>query len=172
MPTDALAPQIQKMFDFEARCSALIGQELQTAKRGVEQLGLAALVAPYERAVEIFCHLAAARRLWLHRIAPSLSEFPTDGVFPVWPLEQATKESQELDALWAQYLADLAQKDLAAIVSYKSTEGKAFESTLADILLHVVNHGTCHRGQIALLVAQTGTRPVATDYIVLTRRSV
>lgn len=167
-----LALQLQKMFDFEVRCSALIGQELQAAKRGVEELGLAALVAPYERAVEILCHIAAARRLWLHRIAPGLTEFPTDGVFPVWPLEQAIKESQALDTLWSQYLADLPQKDLSAAISYKSTDGKAFESTLSDILIHVVNHGTYHRGQIALLVAQTGTRPVATDYIVLTRRSL
>lgn len=53
-----------------------------------------------------------------------------------------------------------------------STEGVKYESTVLDILTHVVNHSTYHRGQIASLIAATGTKPAVTDYIALTRRNL
>ena len=39
------------------------------------------------------------------------------------------------------------------------------ESTYADIILHVVNHGTYHRGNVTAMLRQLGHPGVPTDYV-------
>jgi uncharacterized damage-inducible protein DinB len=36
---------------------------------------------------------------------------------------------------------------------------------MAEVLVHVANHGTYHRGQVATLLRQLGKVPIATDYL-------
>ena len=55
--------------------------------------------------------------------------------------------------------------DLNNIILYKTTKGQAFENKTSDILFHIINHSTYHRGQIAADFRQTGTEPLSTDYI-------
>ncbi|MGR3766227.1 DinB family protein [Rossellomorea sp. NS-SX7] len=50
-------------------------------------------------------------------------------------------------------------------VSYMSSTGEAFENTREEILKHLVNHGTYHRGNVAAMVWQLGEKGVSTDYI-------
>ena len=58
---------------------------------------------------------------------------------------------------------------LDAPVAYTNSSGTAFETPLRDILTHVVNHGTHHRAQIALVLREAGIAPPATDYIYFVR---
>lgn len=166
--SDALKAHFTRLFGYEARCTPLVIESLRASKAKIEEVGLAALVAPYERAVAVFCHTLAARQLWLSRISKH-AEFPADGVFPVWSLEKAERESRIIERMWSEYFEGLDQSALSHIVKYTSTEGIVYESVLADVLTHVVNHSSYHRGQIALLIAQTGVRPAVTDFIALTR---
>ena len=39
------------------------------------------------------------------------------------------------------------------------------ESTYADTILHVVNHGTYHRGNVTAMLRQLGHSGVPTDYM-------
>ena len=162
----------QRLVDCEIRCTDLVVRSLRESRHNVEVLGLASLAAPYERAVAIFCHIQAARRLWLNRLAPHLAGPPPDGVFPVWPLEQAEQAAREMDELWRGCVSRLSDADLGSTIRYSATDGVQYESLASDILTHVVNHSSYHRGQIASLVAATGTKPAVTDFIALTRRRV
>lgn len=169
MPT---VDHFTRLFDYERRCTDIVLSSLRHARQSVDQLGLASLAAPFERAVAIFCHVQAARQLWLHRLAPDRASFPDSGVFPIWPIERAITEARATDERWAGYIAALTPGELDRAVRYQSTEGVNYESTAMDILTHVVNHSSYHRGQIASLIAATGTKPAITDYIALTRRTV
>ena len=44
-------------------------------------------------------------------------------------------------------------------------DGTPFESSLKQVVLHVVNHATLHRGQVMGLFRQAGVKPPATDLI-------
>lgn len=49
---------------------------------------------------------------------------------------------------------------------YKSMKGDQYENTVEEILFHLVNHGTYHRGQIITLLHGAGaTQMVSTDLI-------
>lgn len=50
-------------------------------------------------------------------------------------------------------------------ISYVNSKEEQFENTVRDILLHVANHTTHHRGQIIATIRQCGHAPIVTDYI-------
>jgi uncharacterized damage-inducible protein DinB len=43
--------------------------------------------------------------------------------------------------------------------------GKSYGRRLGDMLVHVANHATYHRGQVATMTRQVGGTPVSTDFI-------
>jgi uncharacterized damage-inducible protein DinB len=51
-------------------------------------------------------------------------------------------------------------------IVYKNMKGEAYKNTVEEILFHLVNHGTYHRGQIITLLHGAGvTQMVSTDLI-------
>lgn len=164
----ALLAHHLSMLDFELKATARTLEGLARAKTNVENAGLASLAPPLERAIGVMSHVAAARTLWLSRIDAAVLA-PADGVFPIWDLETCVARTAETDEAWSAFAARLRAQDLERSIAYRALDGTAYSSTVAEILAHVVNHGSYHRGQAAMLIAQTGTRPPGTDLIGFTR---
>lgn len=124
----------------------------------------------FVRALEIFAHVQAARQIWLSRIDAAAAR-PGE-VFPAgWSLDRCQREAEATSEAWAGLIASLPRTGLDTDIEYASTEGTRYTSTLADILSHVINHGSYHRGQIARLIAECGVEPPVTDFIVWSRRA-
>lgn len=166
--SDQLA-HFRSLLDYELACTGLVTDSLRRSKANIESLGLAALAAPYQRAVDIFAHVQLARRVWMHRLRPEFPP-PKEGLFPVWSLDHAEREAAEMDKAWTDYIERLDDAELArAIVYSRVGETTQYQSVVREVLTHVFNHSTYHRGQIAQLVAQTGVKPAGTDYILFHR---
>jgi uncharacterized damage-inducible protein DinB len=112
-----------------------------------------------ERSVKLFSHILSAHHIWNSRIAGKQSTF---GVWDIHPIEQFSEID---DKNFSETVLALNHVDLGSIILYKTTKGQAFENKISDILFHVINHSTYHRGQIAADFRQTGTEPLSTDYI-------
>ncbi len=56
------------------------------------------------------------------------------------------------------------------VITYKSFDGKTFSNTVEEIIQHIVNHGTYHRGNISAMLRQLNNRSVPTDYLYFLRR--
>lgn len=125
--------------------------------------------APTSRACAITAHLIGAGRTWLDRLR---GRTPTTEVWPALSLDQCDAGFRELDAAWSEYLGGLAIGDLDRELTYTNSKGESWTSTIREILMHVVLHGTYHRGQIAMLVRQSGHAPAYTDFIEATRRGL
>jgi len=55
-------------------------------------------------------------------------------------------------------------------LQYKNIEGKEFNNTIADIVMHVMNHSTFHRGQLISMFRDVGiTKLPSTDFIAYCR---
>jgi len=154
----------QRLFEYEADCSVKVLASLRTARAHLESGGVAAEAAPFVRATEIFAHIQAARRIWLSRLDKTVSS-PSDGLFPAWSLEKVAAEMQEMDTAWVTHAKGLTEPALDRVLTYKTTEGLDRALSVRDILTHVVNHSTYHRGQIARLIAECAVKPAVTDYI-------
>ncbi|HUO84444.1 MAG TPA: DinB family protein, partial [Thermoanaerobaculia bacterium] len=62
-------------------------------------------------------------------------------------------------------LQSLTDDDLESSLNYRTLAGDAYESRLLDLLLHVVNHSTYHRGQLTTMLRQVGAKPPSSDYV-------
>ena len=117
-------------------------------------------------ALTIYSHILGAEAVWLARLT---GRRPAIAVWPVLSLDEAallaTRNAEELDA----YLASLAPEDLGREIEYRNSAGVEFRSAIEDILMHVVLHGSYHRGQVTLLIRTGGGEPASTDYIAFVR---
>lgn len=116
-------------------------------------------------AMRLYAHLAAAAHVWHARLEGRTPRHP---VWPELALEDAVALAMDSIA-GLRAIADGDAESLARVVEYRTTAGQPFSNTVADILAHVVLHGSYHRGQLALLTRQGGGTPAATDYIVFAR---
>lgn len=63
----------------------------------------------------------------------------------------------------------LGDSDLDKTIHYTNTREQVFNNSIRDILFHIINHSTYHRGQIATEFRQNGLDPLVTDFIVYKR---
>lgn len=68
-------------------------------------------------------------------------------------------QRQEMDA----FIAQLTPEQLAAPLRYKNYAGMEYELPLWQLMLHLVNHGTHHRSELADMLTRTGYPPQPTD---------
>src|SRR4051812_45172357 len=120
----------------------------------------------YGRAMQLLPHNQLSRSIWLARLEGRPYEAPKDW-FPNWTLEQTRMAADEQHREWLEYLEDLRDHDLCKTISYTSTEGQPYVRLVDDILTHVFNHSTYHRGQLARLVTECGGQRARTDFIAL-----
>jgi uncharacterized damage-inducible protein DinB len=114
-----------------------------------------------ERGVSLYAHIAAIEHAWLARFEDRTADHAQ---WPAWPLEMAS----ELAASSAAGLHSIAiaagSEGIYETITYRDRAGTECRNSLWEILMHVVLHGTYHRGQIALLVRDGGGVPASTDF--------
>jgi uncharacterized damage-inducible protein DinB len=120
-----------------------------------------ATASPSEEAVHKISHVLVAKELWLARLSPA----PFPDFKQALTLPQARKLNEALKERVNVYFSKLTDAQLSEKVAYKNMEGAPYETRLSDILAHMVNHGSYHRGQIALLLKKSGGPSTHTDYI-------
>lgn len=117
-----------------------------------------------ESCINLFSHIVNAQMIWVCRINGTT---PQIGVWQANDLricKMILKESTE-----TLLQLKCPEGNDSRIVKYTNTIGDYFETSVADILLHVFNHGTYHRAQIAKEMKLHHIDPVNTDYIQFVR---
>ena len=113
-------------------------------------------------------HLVAAEKIWLSRLAGKPeTALMTDQDTP--SVESLKSAWEDIAARMARFLAKLDDGKLQEELSYVTTEGKEYRNTLQQILQHIVNHSSYHRGQIAGMLRQVGAKAANTDLITFYR---
>jgi len=124
---------------------------------------LGTLKPPLPQAERIFAHVVGAMELWYERVVGG--EYKKLAVWPeVRPRLEAVSER------WRAHLARADANELARRVEFTNSAGQACADRLDDIVRHVVNHGSHHRGQIASLLRAAGQVPETLDFIVWRRK--
>lgn len=110
-------------------------------------------------------HLAAVDRIWLARVRQEPQPYHRLDV------EVAT-DRDELAAFlasgvqaWQGQLAGLDDAALLRPLDYRNMRGDPQQRSLAEIVTHLVNHGTHHRGQACAAISAMGLETPAMDFI-------
>ena len=109
-------------------------------------------------------HIYGADWVWLERFHGRSPRAMPPGD-DLTALDALTRRWREVEAGQDAFIALLTQARLAEPLSYVSFAGDSFTRELGDALLHLANHGTYHRGQVATLLRQLGKKATSTDYL-------
>ena len=65
-----------------------------------------------------------------------------------------------------QFISELTDEVIVSTLKYTNSKGQKFNKNMGDLLLHVFNHQTHHRGQVSTLLYQAGIDIGVTDMVV------
>lgn len=72
---------------------------------------------------------------------------------------------------WNEWIANASEHQLQHVFQYQNFKKEQFKQPTYQMLIHVFNHATYHRGQLVNMLRQLGVEKVpATDFIVWSRR--
>ena len=136
-----------QLFDYNFYCN----------KKIIEK-SLAVKSVP-KRSSELFSHILNAHHIWNKRL---LDE---EWSFDVWQLHDLKDwEDIHYENQRTTFEIITNTEDFTKRVDYKTTEGRVFANELKDILFHIINHSTHHRGQIAADFRKNKIEPEQLDY--------
>lgn len=159
--------ELRRLFDFNRWASERFLDA--AAELTPEELGKD-MKSSFPSVLATLAHMYGAEWVWLSRWQ---GESPTTlpGAEDLTSLE-AVREGWE--ALWSDqraFLAGLSPGDEMRTVRYRLFSGADDTRALGDLMRHVVNHATYHRGQLATLLRELGKTPPSTDYVRYLRES-
>jgi uncharacterized damage-inducible protein DinB len=153
--------QIRALFEYNEWAN---GHVLDAAARLDEESLARKLGASFDSIQGNLAHAVGAQNIWLSRWANR----------PM-PAPPAPEAGRVIDALRAAYdashaglrefLASLDEEDLERSFDYVDTQGNAQSRVLWQTMLHVVNHGTHHRAETAMMLTMLGAAPRQLDYV-------
>ncbi len=146
---------IQTLYDYNYWATDRI---LRTAARITDEQFAMPTRFPWGSLRGTLVHILAGERYWLYRWQgmpprpdPARGDYPTLATLrEQWPRDEAELRS---------YLATLTDDDLARPHTFTLRNGAASTAPLWARIVHVVTHGTLHRGEAAQMLTECGHSP-------------
>jgi uncharacterized damage-inducible protein DinB len=133
----------------------------------------AAALSPEERTRDLgvsheslhrtLAHIYFGDSVWYTRTVDQSRPVPNPKELP--SMEALRSDWSALQVNWEKWADSLDDSGLQRIAQYNLLDGSPFETPVWQIVMHVVNHATLHRGQVMAMLRQLGTKPPATDLI-------
>jgi len=117
-------------------------------------------------------HMWSAESIWwqrmklLERINIPAETFNGD-------MKELAMSLLQQDRQWNEWISNAQEHHLEHVFQYQNLKGEQFKQPIYQMLLHLFNHGTYHRGQLVTILRQLGVEKIpATDFIVWSRKGV
>ncbi|GER57900.1 hypothetical protein ULMA_00080 [Patiriisocius marinus] len=135
------------IFDFHLKMNQLFINQMVKNPNKVSQ-----------KATLLLCHSLNAHQIWNSRIT---NKKPI-GVFDIHPLNDCI----ELDKSNFETTKFILQNmNFQVNISYQNSKGVDYNNTIQEILFHISNHYSHHRGQLTSELKHQGIEPIISDYI-------
>ena len=86
-------------------------------------------------------------------------------------MQELSEKLLEQDQLWIEWISNAQEHMLEHVCLYQNTKREQFKQPVYQMVHHVMNHNSYHRGQLVTMLRQLGiTKIPQTDYIVWSRR--
>jgi uncharacterized damage-inducible protein DinB len=153
--------ELRRLFDYNrwanlrllAAADSLTPEEL---RRHIE--------SSFSSVLATLAHALGAEWVWLERWKGKSPTSLPDGS----TLDSPAALRARWDEVWRDQqalLAGLSDGDETRLLTYELFSGDSDTRPLGELMRHVVNHATYHRGQLATMLRQLGRVPPSTDYV-------
>ncbi|MRI00927.1 damage-inducible protein DinB [Kriegella sp. EG-1] len=113
-----------------------------------------------EKTVELFSHILNAHNIWNSRIIGRKPDFDVWQIHAIPTWNDVHYENQR-SSFEITSNADNFEKR----IDYENSQGRLYSNNIKDILFHILNHSTHHRGQITMNLRQNNIEPMSLDYV-------
>ena len=115
-------------------------------------------------------HMWDAEAAWWQRVRLAEKvEIPSEG-FTGGFSELLARVSQQ-SQVWKDCVDNATEAQLQHVFAYRNNKKEEFKQPVYEVLLHVFNHGTYHRGQLVTMLRQLGADKIPqTDFVVFCRK--
>jgi uncharacterized damage-inducible protein DinB len=115
--------------------------------------------------LQLMGHVLAAQYLWLHRIKGLPA--PDVKLWGEYSLDTLLKMAEDVGKQWLDFVESTDNFDRE--LTYRNYTNDPYTNNVENIMIHLVNHSSYHRAQVALLMRQQGFEPINTDFITYDR---
>lgn len=85
--------------------------------------------------------------------------------------EELSNKLLQLSRQWEEWVKEVNENNLNHVFSYQNTKKELFKQPVYEMLLHLFNHQSYHRGQLVMMLRQLGADKIPhTDFIVWSRK--
>lgn len=140
-------------FHYWARDRILAAAEALTAEQYTRDMG-----GSFRSVRDTLVHLYSSEWAWYERwqgVSPTAMLSP-EGFPDVFSLRRAWVAHE---ARMRAYLKALGPEGLGRVFEYKNLTGQPGRSPFWQMLQHIANHGSYHRGQVTTMLRQMGATP-------------
>lgn len=120
-----------------------------------------AMGVSHESVEKTLAHIFFADAIWYSRMADPSFVAPKHDQLP--GMDTVSKDWPALQAKWEAWADAADDAELARVVEFASRFVGTARFSATQIVMHVVNHATLHRGQVVGMLRQLGVKPPSTD---------
>jgi uncharacterized damage-inducible protein DinB len=113
-------------------------------------------------------HVYLGELVWIKRVQGNKNARIADLDSPA-DLSVLGEAWPELHRAWLDWSGSRSNENFQEPLIFSTAGGGESQLPLWQIVLHVVNHGSYHRGQVATMLRQSGIKPPGTDLVTLYR---
>jgi uncharacterized damage-inducible protein DinB len=125
------------------------------------------IVSSFESLRLTLSHMLITEQTWWQRVKPGelvLTKNPTASLPEI--SEGLIKQSM----VWNEWLERSPLIEIEQVLKYQNSRKEEFEQPVYQLLLHLFNHQSYHRGQLVTMLNQLNIKPIpATDFIIWSR---
>ncbi|MFC7371050.1 DinB family protein [Fictibacillus iocasae] len=145
---------IQQLFAYHVWATEKMMQHLETEAAVVFNKEIVSVFPSIKAVVD---HLIEVEYLWFSRMTGR----DACAVYP----ESPNEARQKLSTLHEEMTFYINSVVASEVIMYNTSQGEAFQNTVEELFIHLVNHGTYHRGNLSAMLRQQGIPGASTDYI-------
>lgn len=153
--------EMRQLYDYNlwANQRSLADVEKLTSEQFLKPMG-----SSFPSVRDTLTHIYDVECLWLERFrGVSPSALPKVDRFA--DLSSLRHEWSQHDVKLLGFVRGLSQSDLDREMEYSTLKYGRYHNPLWQSMMHLINHGTYHRGQVTTLLRQHGVKPTLLDLI-------
>jgi uncharacterized damage-inducible protein DinB len=117
-------------------------------------------------------HMWDAESIWWQRMKLQETIIPPSNSFKGTTTDVATALLHQ-NKLWENWVKNATPAAIDHVFMYQNTRREQFKQPIYQMLLHVFNHGTYHRGQLVSMLRLAGIEKIPpTDFILWSRKKL
>jgi uncharacterized damage-inducible protein DinB len=129
------------------------------------------IISSFPSLYKTVMHMMEVENIWWQRL--KLVEHTTPSGWFTGSFKELSKKLLQLSQQWLEWVSAANEANITHVFAYHNTKKELFKQPVYEVLLHLFNHQTYHRGQLVTMLRQLGVDKIPpTDFIVFCRSKV